>query len=301
MRGRDGQNFCNKLQGCDNVAFHLFEGDGDVLRDKYRKAVFYSFLAFMRPAARLLLRCGVPWKDAAELTKMAFVDVAAKDYGKHGRPANTSRIALVTGLGRREVKRVRDLLEAPDAIAADGVLVAVNQASRVLSGWHQDPNYLTASGKPKLLKLDGPHGFLTLTAQYAPDIPPVAVLKELKSVGAVRETDSGKLRVLERYYMPSKFDENRIARSGNVLGDFASTVVSNLFAGKKPNLFEGRATNLLVKRRAVKQFQAYLEQHAMAFLEDADAWLSAHEVANDSEPKVRVGIGVYMIKDDERR
>lgn len=270
------------------------------MNDKTKDSVFAAFLMLMRPAARLLLRCGVSWKEAAELTKMAFVEAAADEFGKHGRPANSSRIALVTGLGRREVKRLRDLIESPAPLDTDSALNTVNQASRLLSGWHQDPDFSTAPGKPKLLAPRGKGSFEALAKRYAPDIPPTVILKELKDVGAIRETAAGRLRALARYYMPSESALESMVRSGSVLADFSTTVVHNLFSGDKPTRFEGRATSLRVKRRAERAFQQYLEREAMAFLEDADAWLTAHEVAaDDEEPGTRLGVGVYMIRDEK--
>ena len=82
----------------------------------------------MRPIARILLRCGVTWKELAELVKLVYVDVATTDYGKHGRPANASRVAILTGLSRRDVKRARDAIEA-GAEALDPMR-KINHASR---------------------------------------------------------------------------------------------------------------------------------------------------------------------------
>jgi len=251
----------------------------------------------MRPIARLLLRCGMTWKEIAELTKMALVDVAVEEFGKHGRPASSSRIALATGLGRREVKRLRDLLAAPSATTESEALATVNLASRLLSGWHQDPDYTAPGGAPRLLAPQGERGFEGLARRYAPDIPATAILRELKAVGAVRETPAGKLRVLERYYMPTQLATEAVVRSGAVLTDFSATVVHNLLAGEKPTRFEARATNLRVKRAAARTFQAYLERHALEFLEEADDWLSERE-AGDDESSTRLGVGVYMIRED---
>ena len=65
----------------------------------------------LRPVVRMLLRSGITWKDFAELSKGVFVEVAREDYGLRGRPTNSSRVALLTGLSRREVARVRDLAD----------------------------------------------------------------------------------------------------------------------------------------------------------------------------------------------
>ena len=267
--------------------------------NELKQAAFASVRLCMRPIARLLLRCGVTWKELAELCKLVYVDVASADYGKRGRPANSSRVAIMTGLSRREVKRIKDLLRetAEQGFAS---IERINHATRVLSGWYQDPDFVDAQGKPRLLALDGDAGFDGLLKRYAPDIPQTAMIKELKAVGAVRAMPSGKLRALTRYFMPGTLAIDGVVRSGSVLHDIAATVAYNqLRAADEPSRFERRATNVHVRRGLRRAFQGYLEQRAMAFLEDVDRWLSDHEVKKKTKDKTdRLGVGVYLITDD---
>lgn len=264
-----------------------------------KQAAFASARLLLRPVVRLLLRCGVTWKELAELCKLVYVEVAAADFGKRGRPTNASRIAILTGLSRREVKRAREMLEEH----GEAGLIAVeriNHASRVLSGWYQDAEFCSAPGKPRLLPLEGRPSFATLTKRYAPDIPATAMLKELKGVGAIRVTPQGKVRPLARYFMPMSLDPDAVVRAGSVLRDLADNVSYNqLRRDGERSRFEGRATSVRVRRVSRRAFADYLEKRGMAFLEDVDAWLSEHEAKNAKEKTDRVGVGVYLIMDDE--
>jgi hypothetical protein len=266
-------------------------------QDKLRQAAFSAFAVAMRPLARILLRCGVTWKETAELLKVVYVDVASADYGKRGRPANASRVAILTGLSRRDVKRARDRLASasPNALAP---LAKINQASRVLTGWFQDPAFLDAKGKPRLLELAGERGFEGLAKRYAQDIPSTAMLKELKAAGAVATTPHGRLRAKMRYYSPAAPDDEAVLRSGSVLEDLGATVAENLARAEERTRFEGRATNARIARGARRKFRDYIESRGMAFLEDIDRWLSHHESTDPKEKSVRLGIGVYQIQDD---
>jgi len=67
--------------------------------------------AMLRPIVRLLLKNGVMWKEFAEVSKNVYVDVAGSEYGISGRQTNASRVSILTGLSRREVKRQRHLRE----------------------------------------------------------------------------------------------------------------------------------------------------------------------------------------------
>ena len=268
-----------------------------MVEDKLRHAAFSAFAVLMRPLARILLRCGVTWKELAELLKVVYVDVATQDYGKRGRPANASRVAILTGLSRRDVKRARDRLAgaAPDALAP---IAKINHASRVLTGWFQDPEFVDAKGSPRLLEPTGERGFEGLVKRYAQDIPSTAMLKELKAVGAVAATPKGRLRAKMRYYAPATPDDEAVLRSGSVLADLGATVAENLFRAEPGTRFEGRATNARVPRGARRAFREYLEARGMEFLEDIDRWLSRHEASNPDDKVVRLGIGLYQIQDD---
>src|SRR5256885_7801645 len=105
---------------------------------------------WLKPAIHVLLRCGVPWKEFAELAKSVYVEVATERFGKRGRPTNVSRTAVLTGLTRREVRRQRNRSAAADPPATG----YVTQASLILSAWHLRPAFIDKKGKPRPLPPD---------------------------------------------------------------------------------------------------------------------------------------------------
>ncbi len=62
---------------------------------------------WLRPLVHVLIRCGITWREFAEVARTAYVEVASTRFGKHGRPTNVSRTAMLTGLSRREVRAQR--------------------------------------------------------------------------------------------------------------------------------------------------------------------------------------------------
>lgn len=255
----------------------------------------------LRPIVRLLLKSGITWKEFAELAKSSFVEVATEEFGIRGRPTNVSRVAILTGINRHEIARQRALLETG---GADATPVYAGSATRVLSGWHQDPDYLGPRGQPLAIVASGPApSFEDLCARYGGDIPVSALLKELKSTGAVT-ADGGKLRAAMRNYIPLQFDAEKVLVGANLLQDHASTVVYDLMrpAGTAARLAR-RAHNARVDARALPEFQAFMEREGQAFLERVDDWLTRHEAPPDSQERavVRLGAGVYQIQDDFKR
>ena len=258
----------------------------------------------MRPVVRLMLRSGIAWKQAADVLKQSFVEVAEQDYGVHGRVANASRVAILTGLNRREVRRVRDSI----ATGAEPALARMNSATRLLGGWHTDPEFQTADGKPAALTVsEDKTNFESLCRRYAPDIPATAMLKELARVGAVSTLENGTVLPAMRYYMPDPLDSDAILRAGDVIADLATTLEYNLQRDRptgSTTRFEGRAWNADIPAAAEPAFRAFLEKEAQAMLERTDAWLAEREQTRELQRrnrKLRLGIGIYQIEDIARR
>jgi len=251
----------------------------------------------LEPVIRLMLRLGVSWKQFSELSKGKFVEVATRDYGIRGRQTNASRVAILTGIDRREVRRLRLAGDEP----AKGYQ---SKASQVLSGWHHEPDFLDAAGRPAALAIDGEgQTFTALMRRYAPALPPVAMIKELKGAGAIEELPDGKLRPLTRTYVPAGVPANpaeRLRLWASVLSDIVNAIDHNFSRDDtQPAQFERRALNLRVNRAALPEFRQLLETEGQALLERIDDWLSAHELpeGEHDEDAIRLGVGIYHIQD----
>jgi hypothetical protein len=255
---------------------------------------------WLRPVIHVLIRCGVTWREFAELAKTTFVEVASREFGKRGRPTNVSRTAVLTGLTRREVRKQREGLEgAPEPLGG-----YVTKGSVVLSVWHLDPDFLDSHGRPIPLEPQGEEGhtFPALLRRCGgADVPPTTLLRELRSAGAIHERADGRIEPLTRNFIPHAMDEQMIRLWGSVLADIAITYVHNLTrTGKTPPRFERAAVNDRVSRDALPEFREFLEREGQAFLERLDAWLTAHEVKEGEEGKaeaIRLGVGVYHVQD----
>jgi hypothetical protein len=254
----------------------------------------------LRPIVHVLLRCGVTWREFAELAKTTYVEVATKQFGKRGRPTNVSRTAVLTGLSRRDVRKQREQAEGTPPPAGG----YTTRASLVLSAWHLDPDFLDNKGRPARLAPDGAQkSFSALVHRCAGgDVPTSTLLKELLASGAVRQRSDGRLEVLQRNYIPHPMDEQLIRLWGSVIADIGTTYVHNLVkAPKHPPRFERAAVNDQIDPRALPEFRKFLEQEGQAFLERVDVWLAAHQLPPDAgagAKRVRIGVGTYHIQDE---
>lgn len=259
----------------------------------------------MRPIIRFLLRHGVTWDEFSDLSKGIYVDVAREDYGIQGRPTNNARVAMMTGLSRREVARIRDQLQEQvgSPIGRRG-----NRISEILTAWHVDDEFLDDSGQPRPLPPEGEGASLqSLFKRYAGDLPHGALRKEMLQNDLIEETSDGRLKVLKRDFTYSTLDPEIFEQLSISLHDHAATLDHNLNDKRKtPARFEGIADNARISSRAARRFAELVEARGMDFLNEMDTWLSEHEVdeaASGSGREVRLGVGVYLIYDEiqERR
>ncbi len=152
------------------------------MQDHNNNKLNHTFFQLLRPVARLFLRFGRGYREYSELSKTAFVSVASKDYGVHGRPTNVSRIAAMTGLTRKEISRIRARIDRGEA----AVIERVTPVREVIAAWCTDEEFLDASGAPAALPISGDRGsFRALIRRYAGDIPEGAMKKELQRISAV--------------------------------------------------------------------------------------------------------------------
>jgi hypothetical protein len=270
-----------------------------------RCVVVQTCRVLLRPIASLLLKCGMTWREFAEVSKGVFVAAASQDYGLNGRPTNVSRVSILTGVSRKEIARVRTLLEQE----SDPLPNKTTDATRLLSGWHQDPDFLNAAGEPLVLPAEGEGpSFATLWKRYGGDVPMTSMRKELERAGAITTLPDGRLRAERRYFMPRRFDPQWVLNAGSMLRDLGAGITHNLDVGARGGesaqrdapgrRFIGRATSESVDPAAMPEFEAFVEKNGQEFLERVDNWLTEHEARpapGAARKRMRLGIGVFLI------
>src|SRR5512132_804329 len=142
----------------------------------HSKGLRASVHKLLPPLVRVLLRNGMTAKSFYEFVKHAYVVVARDEFGISGKAATTSRIAILTGLTRKEVQALLDMpLRRKDRYGDE-----YNRAARVITGWLRDPDFGDGNGHPLPLRIVGKRlSFSLLVKRYSGDIPVRAMLDEL--------------------------------------------------------------------------------------------------------------------------
>lgn len=260
-----------------------------------KKYLMQACLRFLKPIVRFLIMGGVTHQEFTEASKTVFVQVARDNYGVDGRKTNMARVAILTGLSRKECLRIRRLLEDQ----TDTVPLKPNPAARVVTAWASDPDFLDDQGEPKVLPMEGTgSSFEELLRRYAGDLPHGALLKELERVEAVTEGDDG-LELVRRSFIPGGFNHDKIRILATQLSDLGGTICHNLQEDIKPRMQRYVVNDTPLSSDAVARFQQVATERGQELLEQLDTWLTAagntDTVANHEHK--RVGFGVYFFEE----
>jgi len=233
--------------------------------------------ACLRPLARILLRSGISYKQFADVAKRAFVYESFAEKDAKGRPINASRVAVRTGLSRKEVRKLLD--EAGATVSAIPELNHSGPPAKVLHAWHMDRRFVNENGVPRDLYFDRGHPcFCELVRAVAGDVPPGAVRAELKRAGAIEDLSDGCIRAVKRYFVPGDFDEKAIT--------VISGILYPLTAGIDHNANPARKTEGFIQRFAysdrmgpvdMQLFRKWARSESTKFIESMDDWLATNE------------------------
>lgn len=263
--------------------------------------ILEALLKALRPIARILLRSGIGYREFAEIAKTAFVDVSTLDYGIRGRPTNISRVAAMTGLTRKEIKRIREKIK-------DGAPSKVYKrvpASDILHFWHSDSAYLDRDGRPLILEFDGSEpSFCSLVRKYGGDIPAGAMRTELKRVKAVKEESDGTLQVLKRDFSFLEAADKVIAGL-NGISALATTVAHNaaLKEGVEQPFVQRSVVTRHVRAEDMKNLRRVSTDRLGQFCDSMEDLFGAYETLHGdagSKGNLAVGVGVYYFEDNPK-
>ncbi len=267
------------------------------MQDNSKNLVLATLLQALRPIARFLMKAGIGYREFAEISKCAFVDVATLDYGLRGRPTNISRVAVMTGLTRKEVKRLRDKIAAGNQVDMQRVI----PPAEIIEKWHSDSDFLDSAGRPVTLDFDGPPpSFAALVRKYGGDIPPGAMRTELKRVGAVCEDDSGRLTVQTKFFRPFDRDEQLQRALSQALYGLALNIDHNIARAVDESWVERTAFSTRIRREDNSRVRRISQDRAIEFVESVNDLFSAYEtIYSDDElglESTTVGVGVYYFE-----
>src|SRR5262245_26867267 len=156
----------------------------------------------LRPLVRLLISRSIPFPLASNLLRTAYIDVAVEEFPVEGKRQTDSRITLLTGVHRKDVRRLRG-----QSHPVAGPSRAASLGTQWIARWLTLPEYLDAKGAPRPLPRSsrdpGDPSFESLVRSINRDIRPRVVLDEWQRLGIVHVDDQDRVCLDSQGFIPA--------------------------------------------------------------------------------------------------
>jgi hypothetical protein len=212
--------------------------------------------------------------------------------------SSDTRIALLTGVHRKDVKRLRD---APATATPSCPTVSV--AASVVARWISEPRFLNADQSTRALARTPRRGsagepdFTTLVAEVSRDVGPRAVLDELERLGVVTLREDGYVALNATAFVPHDGQSELFHFLAASVSDHLGAAVHNLAPDRSgPLMLDQSAFSQDLSADQARQLQ---QQARRLWLGVLQQFLQTATVAEQRSegvdgPKHRVRFGVYF-------
>jgi len=253
----------------------------------------------LQPLARLMIGHGLQLMPTVELLKKALVDESQRSYGLDDKASSDSRVALLTGVHRKDVKRLREAAATEQISPTPAMPVA----AAVVARWISEARYLNADQSPRALARTvkrspvGAPDFTTLVAEVSRDCGARAVLDELLRLGVVVLREDGCAELKSASFVPQDGLRESFDFFANNVSDHLASAVHNLSAAPSaPRLLEQSAFCHDLSAEQAAQLQARARQLWAAALQQflQTATVAEQRSQAESGARHRVRFGTYF-------
>jgi hypothetical protein len=255
----------------------------------------------LRPVVRHLIAQGVTHPALTQMLKEVYVDVAEVEFTLPDKRQTDSRLALITGLNRKEISRLRRLRKPPGPTIA----VEDNLVTHVIGRWMAGPPYAATDGTPCRLpyESDNPDvaSFARLVRDLSVDIPVRSVLDELLRGEVVSLLlPQGVVELHREAHIP----EDAAAKLTVLASDPAElfcTIMHNIEHPDAPRL-QRKVGYDNIGGEALPEIRAAARRTGEEFIRHANALLAGYD--RDQNPhaaggrRVRAVLGTYYFEEE---
>ena len=266
-------------------------------------ALIRAIKQMLRPLVGLLLDNGLTYGWLTKILKVIYVDVAEAEFRLRNKEQTDSRISLLTGVHRKDVRCIRsedkDSFVPPSSIFLGAKIVAI---------WTTEPRFLDNLGNPApLARLPGvakstdTNSFEELVRLVSKDIRPRAILDEWLRLGAVTINKEDQVCLKVDAFIPAKGVDEKIYFLGKNIHDHMAAARDNVENDEPPFLERSVYYDQLCGE-SVEQLAKLSEEKAMEMLKylnhEARKLQSRDKKKKSTSLRMNFGVYFYSDKDD---
>jgi hypothetical protein len=202
--------------------------------NKTQAALVKAVIMLCRPLIRLLIEKGMTFPQFRELMKTLYVEVATEHFSLDDEKPSDSRVFVLTGIHRKDIKRLRQLGEQDDPVSNS----SASLSAEIIARWNGMAEFLDDKNKPRALVKSGKANvasFEQLVSSVNKDVRAKVVLEEWLRLNIVRMKDDYVVLNKSAFVANKEFKEMAYYLGHNI-HDHLASCVNNILAEEEPML-----------------------------------------------------------------
>ncbi len=246
----------------------------------------------LRPLIRLLLAKQITYTYLISLLKPLYVDVAITDFQLEGKQQTDSRLSLLTGVHRKDIRRFLDEPQIDLTPPAN-----VSLGARLIGRWNSESDYLDHKAMPlalpRLLQADGSPSFERLFNEESKDIRARVVLDEWLRLGIVEIDTNDYIHLCTGAFVPEQGLEEKLYYLGRNVRDHIESAVHNVL-DEKPPFLERSVYSDGLNQQAIEELAQMAESMSMEVLRAINKRAQELKKTSSGNQTNRMTLGVYF-------
>jgi hypothetical protein len=264
------------------------------MTESYRAQLVHTFRTVLRPLVRILFRAGVRFDEFIELLRAIYVEITIRDAMDSGKTITTGRIAILSGISKRDVERLvtsGDWLQVPKP-------TDVAALAAILHRWHTEATFLGPYGVPLELPMHGQGGrnFTELVNGSPIRIDAQSAYEQLLAAKMVVKSGDTHVKVLSRTFVsPEPMSPEMLEHFGSTMRNLASTLNHNMTpAQTRKRLERSVFPDDGLPDEFLDEYDEFVRERARQLISDVDDWLADAARRPISNPANRTNLGVSV-------
>jgi hypothetical protein len=273
------------------------------MSEQLSKALNKTIGRMLRPLVKLLMHQGITYTGFIPLLKETYVEVAIEEaaFQLDDKRQTDSRVSLLTGVHRKEVKRIREKLGHPFSEKE----IKASISAQIMAKWLGHPDYADERGEPRPLQRN--HGqnvsFEDLVFSISRDKHPRSILDDWLRQGLVEIDDDQLIHLKQKGYTASHDIEEKLFFAGKNISEHLETVTHNLTSPEQPR-FDRSVYYHRLSEQSVSELDALARDELLSALNRVNQKAAQLQQADrdlDEKPLLSVHIGGYFATNHSRK
>lgn len=264
-------------------------------------ALISALRRLLRPLIKLLLINGITYPFLSNLLKSLYVEVAREEFVLHGKPQTDSRISLLSGVHRKDVKRLGEESQQEQVVPP-----TVSLGAKLVAVWTSNTMYLDGNGRhlplPRQASEGGVKSFEGLVGSVSKDIRSRVILDEWLRIGIVHIDEEDRVCLNTDAFIPEHGYDEKAYYFGQNLQDHIAAGAHNIL-GQKPPFLERSVYYDNLSPESVAELAELSKDLGMQALVAVNKRAKSLQDgdAQKSDAKHRINFGVYYFSAEEKR